>query len=124
MKEFLYHALGICGEHWLTLILNITIFLLLVSTFCETYSEQVYSREINEQSYLYSFCISFAQGMIWFQTYGQFIWPWIKNNPWTVSIVSGTLVSYIFIKATYFRRYLLRWSIMSPRLLGFAAVVC
>lgn len=38
--------------------------------------------------------------MIWFQTNGQFIWPWFKKNPWIISVVAGTTISYIFIKAT------------------------
>lgn len=38
--------------------------------------------------------------MIWFQTNGQFIWPWFKKNPLIISVVAGTTISYIFIKAT------------------------
>ena len=38
--------------------------------------------------------------MIWFQTNGQFIWTWFKKNPWIISVVAGTTISYIFIKAT------------------------
>ena len=41
-----------------------------------------------------------GQGMIWIQTNGQFIWPWFKKNPITVSIVTGSLISYIVIYAT------------------------
>ena len=41
-----------------------------------------------------------GQSMIWFQSNGQFVWPWFKENPWTVSLVLGTIASYIFIKAT------------------------
>jgi len=38
--------------------------------------------------------------MIWFQTNGQFIWPWFKRNPFIVSLVAGTVISYMFIIAT------------------------
>ena len=31
MKEFLYHALGICGEHWHPNLLNITLIVATVS---------------------------------------------------------------------------------------------
>ena len=31
MKEFLYHALGICGEHWHPNLINITFMIMLVS---------------------------------------------------------------------------------------------
>mgnify|MGYP001222476792 CR=1 FL=1 len=41
-----------------------------------------------------------GQSMIWFQTNGQFIWPWFKRNPLAVSIIAGTIISYIFIIAT------------------------
>lgn len=41
-----------------------------------------------------------GQAMIWFQTNGQFIWPWFKKNPLILSIVGGTTISYMFIKAT------------------------
>ena len=41
-----------------------------------------------------------AQSLIWIQTNGQFIWPWFKKNPWIISAVGGTLISYIFILAT------------------------
>jgi hypothetical protein len=41
-----------------------------------------------------------GQCLIWFQSNGQFVWPWFKENPWTISIIFGTLASYIFIKAT------------------------
>jgi len=48
-----------------------------------------------------AFLLFFAgQSLIWFQSNGQFVWPWFKENPWTVSIIFGTVASYIFIKAT------------------------
>ena len=40
---------------------------------------------------------------IWFQTNGQFVWPWFKNNPLILSITFGTGLSYMFIHST---RYL------------------
>jgi hypothetical protein len=41
-----------------------------------------------------------GQSLIWFQTNGQFVWPWFRKNPLIVSIVAGTGISYIFIMAT------------------------
>ena len=41
-----------------------------------------------------------GQTMIWFQTNAQFISPWAKKNPILLSIVGGTVISYMFIKAT------------------------
>lgn len=41
-----------------------------------------------------------GQTLIWFQTNGQFISEWAKKNPLILSIVGGTAISYMFIKAT------------------------
>ena len=41
-----------------------------------------------------------AQCLIWVQTNGQFVWPWFKKNPLLISLMGGTLISYIFIKGT------------------------
>ena len=52
---------------------------------------------------LAAFCLFFfAQTAIWVQTNGQFIWPWFKKNPFTVSLIFGTAVSYIIIYGTKF----------------------
>jgi len=42
----------------------------------------------------------FGQTLIWFQTNGQFLWKWFDKNPLILSIVFGTVISYIFIFAT------------------------
>ena len=42
-----------------------------------------------------------AQSIIWIQTNGQFVWPWFKKNPLLVSLMGGTLISYVFIKGTW-----------------------
>lgn len=41
-----------------------------------------------------------AQILIWVQTNGQFVWPFFKKNPLLISLLGGTLISYIFIKGT------------------------
>ena len=41
-----------------------------------------------------------GQSLIWVQTNGQFVWPWFKKNPLTVSIVMGIPISYILIFGT------------------------
>ena len=41
-----------------------------------------------------------GQILIWFQTNGQFISEWAKKHPLIMSIVGGTIISYMFIKAT------------------------
>ena len=42
----------------------------------------------------------FAQCLIWIQTNGQFVWPFFKKNPLLISIMGGTIISYVFIKGT------------------------
>lgn len=41
-----------------------------------------------------------GQSLIWFQTNGQFIWPWFRRNPLVISLIAGTGISYMFIYAT------------------------
>lgn len=41
-----------------------------------------------------------GQTLIWFQTNSQFLSPWAKKNPLILSIIGGTVISYMFIKAT------------------------
>jgi len=41
-----------------------------------------------------------GQSLIWFQTNGQFVWPWFKRNPLIISLIAGTGISYMFIMAT------------------------
>ena len=40
-----------------------------------------------------------GQAMIWFQTNGQFVWPWAKENPLLMALI-GFPISYILIIAT------------------------
>ena len=52
---------------------------------------------------LLAFLLFFTgQTAIWIQTNGQFVWPWFKKNPLTVSIIFGTAISYILIYGTKF----------------------
>ena len=41
-----------------------------------------------------------GQTLIWIQTNGQFLWKWFDKNPLILSIVFGTIISYMFILAT------------------------
>jgi len=53
--------------------------------------------------FLIGFLLFFVgQAAIWFQTNGQFIWPWFKRNPLVVSLLMGTSISYVLIYATRF----------------------
>jgi len=41
-----------------------------------------------------------AQGIVWFQTNGQFIWPWFDKHPILISFTIGGLAQLIFLTAT------------------------
>jgi hypothetical protein len=61
-----------------------------------------------------------GQSMIWFQTNGQFIWPWFKRNPLIMALIGGTIISYIFILATQLLAEYYDGSIWPGRFIGFA----
>ena len=57
---------------------------------------------------------------IWFQTNGQFISPWAKKNPWLLSVIGGTMISYAFIRATAFIATYYDGQLWPGRFVGFA----
>jgi len=61
-----------------------------------------------------------GQTLIWFQTNGQFIWPWFDRNPWILSIIGGTTISYAFILATKLAVQHFDGLLWPGRFLGFA----
>jgi len=61
---------------------------------------------------------------IWFQTNGQFAFPWFKRNPILVSIIFGTVISYMFIKATAYIAIYYDGQIWPGRFIGFAMGIC
>jgi hypothetical protein len=62
-----------------------------------------------------------GQILIWFQTNGQFISPWVKRNPLIVSAIGGTIISYMFIRATALIAEYYDGMIWPGRFIGFAA---
>lgn len=61
-----------------------------------------------------------GQSLIWIQTNGQFVWPWFKRNPLPVSIIFGSIISYILIFAT---RYVVEYfdgELWPSRFIGFS----
>ena len=44
----------------------------------------------------------FGHILIWYQTNGQFVWPWFKKNPLAVAFIYAIPISYSFIIATKF----------------------
>lgn len=61
-----------------------------------------------------------GQTLIWFQTNGQFLYPWAKRNPLILSLVGGTTISYMFIKATAFIATYYDGAIWPGRFIGFS----
>lgn len=41
-----------------------------------------------------------ANILVWFQMNGQFLWKWFEKNPILLSVILGTIISYLFIYAT------------------------
>jgi len=56
--------------------------------------------------------------MIWVQTNGQFVWSSFAKNPLLLSIVFGTLISYIMITATKYGFQILNGSLWSIKFVG------
>jgi len=42
------------------------------------------------------YCV-IAQFVVWFQTNSQFVWPAAKDHKILLSVVGGTIISYLFI---------------------------
>ena len=61
-----------------------------------------------------------GQAMIWIQTNGQFIWPWFKKNPIILSMIGGTMISYLFIKGTALLAEHFDGQLWPGRFLGFS----
>ena len=59
-----------------------------------------------------------GQAMIWFQTNGQFVWPWAKENPMIMALI-GFPISYILIIATKYVVAGFDGLLWPGRLLGF-----
>ncbi len=58
--------------------------------------------------------------MIWFQTNGQFVWPWFKRNPIIVALIGGSTISYMFIIATRYIAEYYDGQLWPGRFIGFA----
>ena len=61
-----------------------------------------------------------GQTLIWIQTNGQFLWKWFDKNPLILSIVFGTIISYIFIFATKYVVNYFDGMLWPGRFIGFA----
>lgn len=60
-----------------------------------------------------------AQAIAWVQINGQFIWPWMKEYPFTISLL-GIPISYLLMLATGYAYEGMDGKIWPGRLLAFA----
>ena len=61
-----------------------------------------------------------GQILTWFQTNGQFMWPMFRKNQILISVIGGTIISYMFISAT---RYIAEYNnglVWPGRFIGFS----
>ena len=66
-----------------------------------------------------------GQTLIWIQTNGQFLWKWFDKNPLILSIVFGTIISYIFIFATKYAYQYFDNLIWPGKFVGFSTgIIC
>jgi hypothetical protein len=61
-----------------------------------------------------------GQSLVWFQTNGQFVWPWVKKNTFLVALFGGFIISYIFITATREVVVYYQGALWPGRFIGFA----
>jgi len=61
-----------------------------------------------------------GQTAVWFQTNGQFISPWMKNNPMVMAFL-GVPISFAYIFATAYVVEYYEGDLWPSRLIGFAA---
>ena len=62
----------------------------------------------------------FGQTLIWYQTNGQFKWPWFDENPFLVSCIFAIPISYAFIIATKYVVGYFDGELWPGRFIGFA----
>ena len=61
-----------------------------------------------------------GQALIWYQTNGQFVWPWAKNNPGWMAIIFSIPISYGFIWGTTYVVEYFDGLLWPGRFIGFA----
>jgi hypothetical protein len=60
-----------------------------------------------------------AQSIAWLQLNGQFVWPWMKEHPFLLSLL-GVPISYLLMLATNLAFQALQGQVWPGRLLAFA----
>ena len=60
-----------------------------------------------------------GQVMAWYQTNGQFISPWIKNNPILISTIVGIPIGVLYIYGTHYVAQYSGGELWPVRIVGF-----
>jgi len=60
-----------------------------------------------------------GQTLVWVQTNGQFVWEWFRRNPITLSIVFGSILSYLFITSSRYMVLYFDGELWPVRFIGF-----
>jgi hypothetical protein len=63
--------------------------------------------------------LTIGQVIVWFQTNGQFVWPFFKRNPLLIALIGGSIVSYTFILGTGELAKYYQGSLWPGRFIGF-----
>lgn len=67
-----------------------------------------------------SFLLFFlAQSMIWFQTNGQFMWPFFKDHPIIIAFTLGSAAGWVFFNATSYAVQHFNGLLWPGRFIGF-----
>ena len=60
-----------------------------------------------------------SQTLVWFQSNGQFLWPFFKKNTWFIALL-GSGIAYMFIKGTGYIAAHYDGQIWPGRFIGFS----
>ena len=60
-----------------------------------------------------------SQSLVWFQSNGQFLWPFFKKNTWLIALL-GSFVGYMFIIGTRYIAEYYDGRIWPGRFIGFS----
>ena len=64
--------------------------------------------------------LTIGQVIVWFQTNGQFVWPFFKRNPLVIALIGGSIVSYTFILGTKELAQYYEGALWPGRFIGFS----
>lgn len=60
-----------------------------------------------------------GQSLVWVQTNGQFVWEWFRRNPIILSVIFGSVLSFLFITAARYMVPYFNGALWPVRFIGF-----